>query len=269
VPEPTFAKTEVLTCRASPLTLSLAKMQQKRLRCQTPRHTSKRPVRLGVGDYTRRGSDLASYPAQRLFLEHLNVEAAHVREALRQLLGFGEGGELEAEINNWACRYRLLWNGKPPRWIRQTARMTLRLWPLSPNANGWGYAAAADWGLLAEKDFRILVDTSWDPSGPEGEEVAVERISADVREQITGIKQRAESAGGRKTQEKREPEHFGWLVRYLVNEESPESISDSGRPHRVAVTSVKQALRETAALLPLTLPPFPVVGKRGRRRQIG
>jgi hypothetical protein len=231
------------------------------------RDTSKGPVRLGVGDYTRQGSDLASYPARRLFIEHLDVEAAQVREALRPLLAFGEGGERDAEIDKWACTYRLLWNGKPPRWIRQTARATLRLWSLSPNVTGWCYAAASDWSLLTEKDCRILVDTSWDPSA-EKEEVAVERIAADVREQITRIKQRAESAGGQKTQKKREAEHFGWLVRYVVNEESPESISASGRPHCVAVTSVKQALRETAALLPLTLPPFPVMGKRGRPRQI-
>lgn len=228
----------------------------------------KRPVRLGVGDYSRRGSDLASYTPQRLFIEHLDVEAPQVREALRPLLGFEDGRELQAEIDKWASKYRLLWNEKPPRWIRQTARATIRLWSLSPNATGWCYAVASDWSLLGEKDCRILVDTSWDPSGTEKEEIAIERILSDVREQILGIKRRAEFAGGSETQEKRELDHFGWLVRYVVNAESPESISASGRPHFAAVKSVKQALRETAELLPLTLPSFPAVGKRGRPRKI-
>jgi hypothetical protein len=230
--------------------------------------TGKRPIRLGVGDYTRRGSDLASHFAQRPFIEHLDAEAPRVREALRSLLGLGEGRELDAEIDRWARTYRLLWNGKPPRWIRQTARATLRWWSLSPDATGWRYAVAADWGVLAEKDCRILIDTSWDPSDVENEEVAIQRISADVREQISLIKQRAEAAGGSKTQEKREPEHFGWLVRYIVNKEPPESISASGRPYSVGARSVKQALRETAALLPLTLPPFPATVKRGRPSKI-
>ena len=85
------------------------------------------PVRLGLGDYTRPGSEHASLAVRKLFVEHLDREAAQVREALRRLIDITDEKELESAINAWATRFRLLLNGKPPRWIRQTARSALRI----------------------------------------------------------------------------------------------------------------------------------------------
>jgi hypothetical protein len=77
------------------------------------RQASTRRKRLGVGDYSRSSSDLLSFFARKVFIDHLEIEAPEVRETLRSLLQFPEGADRDAEIDRWASVHGLLWNGKP------------------------------------------------------------------------------------------------------------------------------------------------------------
>jgi hypothetical protein len=222
-------------------------------------------LRLGIGDYTLPHSDLASHAARIRFFEALDSYAPQVRASLRELLD--HDGAHDLRIEAWARQHRLLWNGRPPRWIAQAARATLRAWAAKPEYAGWAFGAAVDWDLLPETDTQVTIVSTWNPSGPESEEEARVRLHAEVDRRLDMVERRACSEGGVKTRTKSEHAHFGWLACYVVNRESPEEIARKGRPHHVAATSVKKALRETATLLGLTLPQFPPTGKRGRPRK--
>jgi len=209
------------------------------------------------------GSEIALHFVRVRFLDdHVTVESPQVLDGLRALLG-GPQDELAVAIKAWARRHRLLKDDRVPRWILRTAQMTLKLWTISPASSGWNHAPSSGWSVLTVEDTSISIKTSWDPEF-ETREDATARIHADLNAQVDQIAEKAASMGAKTTTEKRRPEHFGWVARYVINGEAPESISASGRPYNATVGSVKQALRETATLLGLTLPPFPPVGKRGR-----
>ena len=256
---------------------------------------------LGLGEYGVQGSDTDSGNARDQFFIALDAEAPHVYEELR--IGFQRAEESFA-LDAWAAKHRLLHGPRPPRWIKQTARLLITTQlqmayeepvnggadPLPgrpvqdlaqdpssgtcaiPNPRRWP-RSASDWPIGnfdPERDTRILIDTRWDPSGRltgryESEDDVLAGITTAVKTRLNEIKQIVIDAGGIRTPFKAEMAHFGWLVRYLVNRESPLSISRSARPFRAQVPAIKKALRETAQLLGLDLPAFDRTGERGGR----
>jgi hypothetical protein len=216
-----------------------------------------------MGDVHRSDSETAPYLAQCRFLEYVQAECPQALAELRLLLDLPPDDQA-GNIDQWARRHRLLKDGRPPRWIVNTAHATLQLWTENPNMVGWCHPSAADWGVLGPEDQKISFTTRWNPY-TETRKAADERIKREIATHMDQIEALTNNAV--KTSVVRAPGALGWLARYLVNKESPAHISASGRPYYASEKSVKQAVRDAAALIGLTLPLFPMVGRPGRPRR--
>ncbi len=250
---PTGDKREPLPAAASPSGETVG----DRAKGSDLEHKRASAIAIGRGDLHAAGSDTALYAVRRAFLDALLQVAPQTLADLRALSPLSDD-EAKPKICKWAMKYRLAHNGRPPRWLTNTAALTLMQFSIRPDLAQWCHMGCSDWSLLSDDQIRISIRTHWDPT-EESRETALGRITSNLTARMDEIALAAQMNGGRVTGYKREPEHFAWLARYLANGDAPKTLSAMTSP-----IAVKQALRETAALIGLSLPPFPVTGSRGR-----
>lgn len=238
-------------------------------------------VHSGFGSYVDSERSIRTAVIHREFFTALHelVPSAFDRlmdESIIEAIDYGRVtpiGVLREHIEKWQRFYRL-----PDEWVMTVANNTILSYALHPAReidSTCPYIVALimpeKYSAIAGKPETFLMrswtvqlsnmdDNHWEPTG-ETRASAKARIMAEMETHLDDaldvIERQEMERGALPTPSGKSKEHFRWLVRSEVMKQKPEVIASiSGRDRK----QVERAVRETAALVGLTLEPR----KRGR-----
>jgi len=181
-------------------------------------------------------------------------------------------------LTSWADQFHLRHT-----WVLNAALGTLRLWQIAPQSlkrTDWDLSFS--WGI-SKRALEIDPPGSewhWDPiavwSGlpvepyifqdawlidretrPEATRRIMESCATNLKVYLNRVESLARERGLKRAKQKRNPEHFEWLVDYQTNEWNHRKIADHYSKNGKILTedAVGKALRGTAALIGLILRP--------------
>ena len=207
---------------------------------------------------------------------HAPTQSDRFKELIDDAAGF------EKLIDAWARKWNLKLNGRTPYWVISTAESMILRWEAYYRFSPWADPLPADlhfdagpsepddasW-VATHKTYKIVFqEYAWQPQY-EKKAMALKRIAAavnaDLRQQLNENEAAAREVF-RDNPEKDSTRHYFWLARRVIKHESIQEISANpgpvvrGRGHLdrlggpVEETAVRKALKETAALVGVSLP---------------
>lgn len=249
---------------------------------------SRRTFRLGGGEFDHASGDQMRWDARRRFLNAIHSTKPAVLDSLAaeplsayiaamDRLGRptmpqswdaltitvdtddGERGAALAPLRDALATWIRRWALDEP-WCLMTVMDTLGVWARVPSwleAREWATAYAGFLPVRSEEQLFRFEHEGWAPTSDTRQEARASIRRAFERELAAYLDRIAELSAERGfvvTQAKRTDEHFSWLVRVIVDEDSCGEIArEIGKDRR----TVEQAVNEAAELIDIPVPHRP------------